>query len=163
MTRLGKHFLAIGLIALIVFISSAARATDFAHDGKVDILTALAVAETTELDFGAVIDSDGTVTLDLSDGITDPSLIHVGGTVASGVYTIDGEPLQSVSVSFTGSTASGLTIGAFTTSEPDLANVPLGALGSVALTVGADLTVAAASAAPGADQPLNFTISVTYN
>ena len=160
MTRLGKYFLAIGMITLI---SGAVHASDFAHDGKVDIFAALAVAETTELDFGAVTDTDGIVTLDLVGGITDPSSIHVGGTVASGVYTISGQASQNVSVSFAGSSASGLAIGNFTTSESDLANVLLDGTGNLAMTVGADLTVTAASAATGADQSLNFTISVTYN
>ena len=145
-------------------LSAVAGAVDFAHDGKVDILTALAVAETTELDFGTVADNDGTVTLDTSDTISsDPSGIHAGGTVASGDYTITGEPSTTVTVVLTGSTASGLTIGNFTSNQADLNNVALGGGGSVVLTLGADLTVVAATAAPGADQALNFTIAVTYN
>jgi len=63
----------------------------------------------------------------------------------------------------TGSTANGLTIGTFTTSEGDLNTVSLGGGGSKAITIGANLTVLASAAAAGADQSLSFTIGVTYN
>ncbi len=145
-------------------LTTVAGATDFLHDGRVDIVAALAVAETTELDFGSVTDNNGTVTLNTSDVISsDPSSIHVGGTVASGDYTITGEANLIVTVVLTGSAASGLTIDTFTTNQGDLTSVNLGAGGSVVVTIGADLTVASATAAPGANQALNFTIGVTYN
>ena len=38
----------------------SALALDSAQDGKVDVLVALSLAETVELDFGAVADADGT-------------------------------------------------------------------------------------------------------
>ncbi len=145
-------------------IPLSAGATDFNHDGVIDIFTALGVAETTELDFGTAQDADGTFTLDINDAITsDPSAIHMGGTVASGGYTISGEVSQTVTVVLTGSTANGLTIGPFTTDQADLNIVPLGVGGSVLLKIGADCTVASATATTGADQLLAFTIAVTYN
>ena len=145
-------------------IPLSAGATDFNHDGVIDIFTALAVAETTELDFGIAQLLDGTITLDVNNTITsDPNGISAGGTILSGGYTIDGEANQAVTVVLTGSTANGLTIGTFTTDQADLANVSLGALGTVLLKIGADLTVVAASASTGADQPLAFTLAITYN
>ncbi len=160
-----KLFSNIGLALVLTFtFSSIALATDFAVDGKVDVVAALAVAETTELDFGKVTDNDGTITLSLVNTITsDTNGIGVGGTIVSGVYTITGGANETVAVVLTGSSASGLTIGTFTTSEGDLNTVALGAGGSNALTIGADLTVVAASAAAGDDQSLSFTIGVTYN
>lgn len=144
--------------------ASSASAVDFNHDGVIDIFAALAVAETIELDFGTAQDLDGTITLDINDAITaDPGLIHAGGTVTSGVYTISGQASQTVAVSFTGSAANGLTIGTFTTDQADLNNVSLGVGGSVAVTIGADLTVVSATATTGADQLLAFTLSITYN
>ncbi len=132
--------------------------------GLVDVQQVLSLSETTELDFGAVIDEDGTITLDLADSISsDTSGISVGGTIASGVYTAGGTPNSTVSVSLTGSASAGLTIGNFTSSEPDLFMVSLGGSGSKDITLGADLTVNAASASPGLDQPLSFTITVNYN
>ena len=162
MKRLIRFSVAFGVM---IALNGVAHATDFVHDGKVDVYQALSVAETAELDFGAVTDSDGTITLDLGGSIaSDPGGISVGGTVASGVYTINGEPSQIVSVSLSGSSANGLTIDNFTTSEGDLGNVSLdGVSGDAAITIGADLTVSSGSAAPGADQALSFTISVSYN
>jgi hypothetical protein len=151
-------------LCLALGISSTASAVNFAHDGHVDVFSALGVAETQDLLFGVVTDADGTVTLDTSDAITaDPSGIHAGGVTASGDYDITGEANQTVTVVLTGSTTAGLTIGTFTTNQADLANVGLGAGGSVVLTMGADLTVNSAVATNGNNQPLNFTIAVTYN
>ena len=155
--------IALAFLLTVGFVSTAS-ATDFAHDGVVDVYAALAVAETTELDFGIVQDLDGTVTLDVNDAITsDTNSIHVGGTIVSGVYTVTGQINQSVAVSFTGSTASGLTIGTFSHDQGDINNVALGVGGSAAITIGADLTVNAAAASTGNDQLLAFTVSVTYN
>ena len=133
-------------------------------NGLVDVQQALGLSENTQLDFGAVVDEDGTITLDLSDSISsDPAGISMGGTIASGDYTCTGSPDATVSVTLTGSSSAGLTIGNFTSSEPDLMSVSLGPLGSKDLTLGADLTVDSASASPGLDQPLDFTVTVNYN
>ncbi|MEE9278857.1 MAG: DUF4402 domain-containing protein [Myxococcota bacterium] len=157
------RYFALGLLLAAGFSPSAA-AVDFAHDGHVDVYAALGTAETQDLLFGIVTDADGTVTLDTADTITaDPDGIHVGGTVASGDYALSGEPNQTLSVAITGSTTNGMTIGNFTTNQADLNSVPLGAGGSAILTVGADLTVDAATASVGTFQPLNYTIAVTYN
>ncbi len=133
-------------------------------NGLVDVQQALGLSEMTELDFGAVIDDDGTITLDLSDSISsDPGSISMGGTIASGIYTVTGTPSETVSITLTGSTSAGLTIGNFTSSEPSLSTVSLGGSGSKDITLGADLTVVSATAAPGADQALSFTFTVNYN
>ncbi len=133
-------------------------------NGRVDVQQALGLSETTELDFGTVADNDGTITLDLSDSISsDPGGISVGGAIASGVYTCTGSPNATVSVTLTGSTSAGLTIGNFTSSEADLWTVSLGGSGSKDITLGADLTVNSASASPGLDQALSFILTVNYN
>ncbi len=137
---------------------------DVNHDGEVDMYAQLGLSETTELDFGTVTDENGTITLGLSDSITsDANGISIGGTIASGVYTVTGQANVTVSMSLAGSSAAGLTIGSFTSSEADLGTVSLGAGGSNAITLGADLTVASATAPPGANQALSFTVTVNYN
>ena len=83
--------------------------------------------------------------------------------VKPGVYRITGSANQTVSVSFTGASGPGLTIGSFATDQGDLSSVSLGPEGAVALTVGADLSVNEVEAEPGLDQALLFTISVAYN
>ncbi len=133
-------------------------------NGLVDVMQALGLSETTELDFGRVVDRDGTITVDLSNSISsDPGGISLGGSIASGVYNCTGTPNTTVSVTLMGSTSAGLTIGNFTSSEPSLLTVSLGGTGSKNITLGADLTINSASASPGLDQPLSFTITVNYN
>ena len=155
----------LALAYLLAFgLASDASAVNFPHDGHVDVFTSLAVSETQDLLFGVVTDSNGTVTLDTNDAIADdPDGIHAGGTVRSGDYDITGEADQTVAVALTGSTTAGLTIGQFSTNQGDLNNVRLDAGGAAVLTIGADLTIEAATAATGEFQPLNFTIAVTYN
>ena len=156
-------YLALGFL-LALGLASNASAVSFPHDGHVDVFASLAVSESQDLLFGVVTDSDGTVTLDTNDAIAeDPEGIHAGGTVRSGDYDITGEADQTLAVTLTGSTTSGLTIGQFSTNQADLNNVRLDSGGATVLTIGANLTVDAATAATGEFQPLNFIIAVTYN
>jgi hypothetical protein len=156
-------------VALMVTLPIGnAVALDSAQDGKVDVLVALSLAETVELDFGAVADADGTVTLDLLDTIaSDPSFIHQGGTVTSGVYTVTGSASTLVDVDIVAANANGLALSNFTTDAGagtfPLVGVSTDGTGDLALALGADLTVASGVAAPGSNQVLAFTITVIYN
>lgn len=163
-----KHLILTLAALLVASPFSQVLALDSAQDGVVDVFIALSVAETVELDFGAVIDADGTITLDTSDTIaSDPAGIHQGGTVASGVYTITGQPSTAVDVDITPANANGLLLSNFTTDVGGgvfpLVGVMIDGVGDLAMTLGADLEVQSGTAAPGANQPLNFTIAVTYN
>ncbi|HPF33903.1 MAG TPA: DUF4402 domain-containing protein [Candidatus Krumholzibacteria bacterium] len=162
-----RKFFTLTLLALTI-MPMAALALDSAQDGKVDVLVALSVAETVELDFGAVADADGTVTLDLTDTIaSDPGNIHQGGTVASGVYTITGSASTLVDVDIAAANANGLLLSNFTTNAGagtfPLVGVSTDGTGALALTLGADLQVQSGVAAAGSNQSLNFTLTVTYN
>ena len=126
----------------------------------------LSILETIELDFGAVVDQSGAVRLGLSDAIvSDPSGIHVGTPVSTGQYEITGDPFAVFSLSILGSTADGLTISDFTTSEgtPPLLAVVLDGTGNKDIRLGATLTVEESSASPGLDQALAYTITIDYN
>ncbi len=126
----------------------------------------LTILETAELDFGSVVDQNGTVTLGLADSITfDPFGIHVGSPVTTGHYLISGDPFSTLSLSIVGSTVAGLSIGTFMTSEgpPPLLNASLDINGELDLSLGANVSVNSAQVAPGANQPLLFTITVNYN
>ncbi len=152
------------VLTLALGCGPAASASDFAVAGRVDVIASLEVTESTPLDFGRVSDTDGTVTLSPVGTISsDPGGIHSGGTVASGQYAVKGAPDTTVGVVMSGSTTNGLTIDNFTTTEADLASVPLGPEGRFLLTIGADLTVSATDAGGGTDQPISFTISLAYN
>jgi len=126
----------------------------------------LSIFETVELDFGSVVDGDGSVVLGLADAITsDPADIHVAGPVATGRYTITGDPFAAFSLSIAGFTAAGLNIGDFETSEgtPPLLSVALDGSGELDLSLGATLTVDSNVAAPGLNQPLIYIITIDYN
>ncbi len=157
------------LVAVLVALPlGQAIALDSPQDGKVDVYVALSVVETTELDFGAVIDADGTITLDTNDAIvSDPNGISQGGTIASGVYTISGQPSTAIDIDITPANANGLNLSNFTTTLGagtfPVTGVLIDGTGNLAMPLGADLTVVSGTAAPGANQPLNFTITVTYN
>jgi len=163
-----KHLILTLAALLVASPFTQALALDSAQDGVVDVFIALAVAETVELDFGAVIDADGTITLDTTDTIaSDPAGIHQGGTVASGVYTVTGQPSTAIDVDIAPTNANGLLLSNFTTDVGGgvfpLVAVMIDGVGDLAMTIGADLEVQSGTAAPGANQNLDFTITVTYN
>lgn len=163
-----RKFFTLTLVALVTVMPLSALALDSAQDGKVDVLVALSLAETVELDFGAVADADGTVTLDLADTIaSDPAGIHQGGTVQSGVYTVTGSASTLVDVDIAAANANGLNLSNFTTDVGGgtfpLVGVSTDGTGALAMTIGADLQVQSGTAAPGSNQSLNFTVTVTYN
>jgi len=126
----------------------------------------ITIVEAAELDFGAVVDLNGSVVLDLNDTITsDPSGIHVGGFISSGIYTIQGDALRTVDINIVAQNSNGLNLSSFTTSEgsPPILNAALDALGELDLTVGATLTVESSLASPGFNQALAYTFTVNYN
>ncbi len=145
MLRLSYIGLALSLAMGLCRITSA---VDFRHDGKVSIIAAPAITTTEGME---------------DEGTPHLSGIHGRSTVALGGYTIKGESNQTVAVVLTGSMASGLAIGSFTTNQADLNNVSLGADGSVVLTIGADLSVGSAIATTDSDRLVSFTIAITYN
>lgn len=153
---------------LAVSFAGVALALDDPHDAKVDVFVALSVTETVEMDFGAVVDADGTVTLNLLDAIAaDPSGIHQGGTIASGVFTFTGSANQAVDIDLTAANANGLLLTNFTTDLtggvfPVVAENFDGA-GNLVMTIGADLTVQSGVASEGENQSLNFTVTINYN
>jgi len=156
------------VLVMVLSFAGFAFAVDLADDGKVDVFIPLTVVETTELDFGAVNDSDGSVTLNLLDAISvDASAIHAGGTTTSGVYTFSGTANQTIDIALAANNANGLNLTNFTTDLGGgtfpVVGTSLDGAGDLACTIGADLTVVATTAATGANQSLNFTFTVTYN
>jgi len=126
----------------------------------------LSILESVELDFGTVVDENGAVTIGLADAVTlDPFGIHVGDPVTTGHYLIGGDPFATVSLTITGSTVNGLSVGSFETSEgtPPLLNAALDISGELDLSIGATVTVNSAQVVPGDSQSLLFTITVNYN
>ncbi len=127
---------------------------------------AVSVVSDQQMDFGQVADHNGSVILGLADAIiSDPSLIHYGGSPYSAICTITGDPSTAVDVSISAVAANGLSLSTFTSTE---GNIPLIAVnldgtGELVLTIGATLTVDSAQANIGAGQNISYTITTTYN
>lgn len=126
----------------------------------------LAIQETVQMDFGAVLDQNGSLTLGVNDNlVSDPNGIHAGGVLTSGRFLITGDPFAAFSLDITGSDTDGLTLGDFNTSvgQPPVLNAALNGAGQLSVRFGAVLTVQASRAAPGLDHLLAYTISINYN
>ena len=126
----------------------------------------LNVVETVQMDFGAVLDQNGSLTLGINDNlVADPAGIRAGGVLLSGRFLITGDPFAAFSLDLVGSELDGLGIADFNTSsgQPPVLNAVLNGLGQLTIRFGAVLTVQAARAEPGLDRLLAYTISVNYN
>lgn len=126
----------------------------------------VSVALDQQMDFGQVADNDGSVVLGLSDAIiSDPQFIHYGGSPYSAICTITGDPDTAVDVSISSTPTNGLSLSAFITNEGaiPLIGANLDPSGELVLTIGATLTVDAASTSVGPGQSVSFTITTIYN
>jgi hypothetical protein len=126
----------------------------------------LDVVETVQMDFGAVLDHDGAVTLGLNDNlVSDPAGIQAGGVLQSGRFLITGDPFAAFSLDVNGSSEDGLSLASFNTSagQPPVLNAVLNGAGQLSVRFGAVLTVEDSRAAPGLDQLLAYTITIDYN
>lgn len=126
----------------------------------------LAISETVQMDFGAVLDQNGSLTLGVNDNlVADPGGIHAGGVLMSGRFLITGDPFAAFSLDITGSDTDGLTLGDFDTSvgQPPVLNAALNGIGQLSVRFGAALTVQASRADPGLDHLLAYTITINYN
>ena len=126
----------------------------------------VSISSDQQMDFGQLADKDGAVVLGLADSITsDPDLIHYGGSPYSGICTITGDPSTAVDVSVSTNASNGLNLSVFTSSEGGLPLIGtlLDESGELVLTIGATLTVDAATASVGAGQSVPYTITSTYN
>lgn len=126
----------------------------------------LGIVETVQMDFGAVLDRNGSLTLGLSDNlVADPAGIHAGGVLMSGRFLITGDPFAAFSLDIVGSDSDGLILNSFNTTsgQPPVLNAVLNGLGQLTVRFGAVLTVQSSRADPGLDHLLSYTISVNYN
>jgi len=126
----------------------------------------VSIALDQQMDFGQVADNDGSIVLGLGDAITsDPSFIHYGGSPYSAICTITGDPDTAVDISISTVASNGLSLGTFTSSEGaiPLIGVNLDSGGELVLTIGATLSVNAATASVGPGQTISYTITTIYN
>ncbi|MFH1844158.1 MAG: hypothetical protein ABIF77_13205 [bacterium] len=123
------------------------------------------IIELATLDFGAVRDHDGQVTMGLNDNIlADPAGIHLGGYVSSGRLRIVGEPHSTVWLRIFAYDKGGLTLSRFETDAGTWPNlfIDLGPIGEANFKLGADLRVKSHRTQPGEDQPLYYVIHLIH-
>jgi len=91
-------------------LSSAAMADDLASTANVNVLAALTLAETTQIDFGTIGIEDGTCTMASGGALTGSGGQTCSGTQTPGLFTITGTDGQVLDLSVTaGAAVDGVT------------------------------------------------------
>jgi len=90
-------------------LSGAALAADLTGTAKVNLLTPLALSETTQIDFGTMTSEDGTCTMASGGALAGTSGQSCTGSATPGVFKIDGSDV-TVDISVTaGAAVDGVT------------------------------------------------------
>jgi hypothetical protein len=161
--RTFKAVLASSAVLALGLGANAAQAATATANAKVQILKAITVAKTADLDFGTVVTgaSAGTVTLTAAGGFTCGTGLVCAGTAIPARFEVTGTALQFVTVSTGNATllGPGVSMGAVLT-----ASVPsfklTGVAATDAFTVGGVLSVNAAQVEGSYSG--SFTVNVNY-
>lgn len=137
-------------IAAALLAGTAVHAETGTGTARANIVTALSVAGTTDLNFGNIVTQAdaGTVTISTTGALTKTGNLVTFGAVSAGVITINGHPSQNVTVSIadTTLTGAGAAMDLDTYKLSPASPVPLDSNGTKAVSVGATLHVNAAQA-----------------
>lgn len=96
--------------ASIAVFTGAAYAADQAGNANVEIVSAIVITETTEIDFGQIINVDGTCTMATGGSLSGTAGMGCSGTETAGQFEIAGTSGATVDVSVTaGSAVDGVT------------------------------------------------------
>jgi hypothetical protein len=135
-------------------ISSLGFADNIVDDATANVVlqTALDVVETTQLDFGTVVNTDGSCTLSQAGALGGTC----SGTGTAGVFTITGDNNALVGITTAFGTLEGGNI-KFTPSAP--ATATIGSGGNIAVNVGGDLLLDGASSGTKA---IPYTFTANY-
>jgi len=165
--RFNKFVLAASLAALSTGLYSAnAFAASVTANASANVITPLAIAESTGMDFGdvSVGTGGGTVVLDTTGGrsVTGDAEAVTGGTQTAGVYNVTGSGTKAYSITFPASATissggNNMTVDTFT---HDAGATPALTGGADTFNVGATLTISP-SQAPGAYSG-TYTLTVNY-
>lgn len=103
-----KKVLLASIASLVV--SSSALAADQAGNANVEIVSAIVISETTQIDFGQIINLDGTCTMASGGALSGTAGMGCTGTETAGVFNIAGTTGAVVDVSVTaGAAVDGVT------------------------------------------------------
>lgn len=157
-------------VAMASVCSGAAYAAAFDGSATATVVEPLSISEDTPMNFGSLGagPSGGTVVLDQADGVTATGDVNLlGGAVASGDFTISGEPNATYSISYgpgsldTSPTSTAMVVDTINSN----ASGTLDGAGSESITVGATLNVNGGQPA-GNYSTANgspYTITINYN
>lgn len=98
-----KVLMAASLAALTA--SGAVLAADQAGNANVEIVSAILITETTQIDFGQIINVDGTCTMAAGGALSGTAGMGCTGTETAGVFNISGTSGAVVDVSVTAGAA----------------------------------------------------------
>lgn len=140
--------------------SGAAMAATVTGNANVNIIPALSITETTEIDFGSIAAVDGTCTMDAAGALTasgpNAAQLNCNGTQTPATFTITGEAGEVVDVSVTaGAAVDGVT---FNPAIEGSASPTL-ALGVAAVTVRGSIDLASATVG---DKDISYTFTANY-
>ena len=91
-------------------VSGAAFAADQAGNANVEIVSAIVITETTQIDFGQIINVDGTCTMASGGALSGGAGMACTGTETAGVFNVAGTSGAVVDVSVTaGAAVDGVT------------------------------------------------------
>lgn len=140
--------------------SGAALAATVTGNANVNIIPALSITETTEIDFGNIAAVDGTCTMDATGVLTgsgpNAADLNCTGSQTPATFTISGEDGEVVDVSVT----AGAAVGGVTFNPViDGSTSPTLALGVAAVTVRGSIDLASATVG---DKNIAYTFTANY-
>jgi hypothetical protein len=158
----GRAVLLVGAVTALAVPGIAAAATGHV---SVNIISAVAIVETSPMDFGTVgvTKTGGRIVLSPSGTIAGPASYSFAGPSKPGIFTVTGTPNAAVAISFSsGDIVTGpgpaMLIGSFT---HNAGRAPtFSGAGSLDLAVGATVTIGAGQ--PAGSYSGSYTVVVNY-
>lgn len=150
-----KKLLASVSVASLAF-SGAAFAADQAGNANVEIVSAIAISEDTQIDFGQIINNDGTCTMTTGGALSGTAGMGCTGTETPASFTVSGTSGAVVDISLTaGASVDGVTY------NPVLDGVATRTLSGGSATVAVIGNIVLASATDGV-KDIAYTFTANY-
>ncbi len=133
-----------------------ALATDQASNANVEIVTAIAISEDTQIDFGLLTNEDGTCTMASGGALTGSSGQSCTGSATPGSFTVTGTAGQVVDLTLTAGSAVG---GVAYNPVVDGSSTPTLTAGSATVAVIGNLVLVSAT---DGDKDIAYTFTANY-
>ncbi len=138
--------------------SGLVSAASITGNANVNIISALSITETTEIDFGNIAAVDGTCTMDAAGSLSGSNAdLNCTGTATPATFTLSGEAAEAVDMSVTaGPAVGGVT---FNPVIEGASTVTLDGSGGAAITVRGSLSLSSATVG---DKDIAYTFTANY-